>query len=109
MKARKPYPSDVSREQFEVIRPTLAGFRRVTKPRTYDLYDIFCGILYVLKSGCEWSMLPHDYPPHHSVYTYFRQWGAKPFADQPSLLERLQDPLVAAEREAQGREKKRHC
>ena len=109
MKARKPYPSDISREQFEVIRPTLAGFRRVTKPHTYDLYDIFCGILYVLKSGCEWPMLPHDYPPHHSVYTYCRQWGAKPFADQPSLLERLQDQLVEAEREAQGHEKKRLC
>ena len=102
---RKSYPSDINREQFEVIRPQLEGFRRVTKPREYDLYDIFCGILYVLKSGGEWSMLPHDYPPYHSVYTYFRQWGAKPFADQPSLLERLQQQLLEAEREAAGRKK----
>jgi transposase len=105
MKERKPYPSDVSRPQFEAIRPQLECFRRVTKPRQHDLYDIFCGILYVLKSGCEWSMLPRDYPPHHTVYSYFRQWGAKPFADQPSLLERLQQ--LEAEREADGREKKR--
>ena len=109
MKERKPYPSDISREQFEAIRPQLACFRRVTKPRQYELYDIFCGILYVLKSGCEWSMLPHDYPPHPTGYTYFRQWGAKPFADQPSLLERLQQQLLEAEREADGREKKRRC
>lgn len=50
-------------------------------------------------------MLPHDYPPHPTGYTYFRQWGAKPFADQPSLLERLQQQRPEAEREAEGREK----
>jgi transposase len=54
-------------------------------------------------------MLPHDYPPHHTVYSYFRQWGTKPFADQPSLLERLQQQLLEAEREADGREKERRC
>jgi transposase len=105
MKAKKPYPSDISREQFEVIRLQLACFRRVTKPHQYELYDIFCGILYVLKSGCKWSILPHDYPLHHTVYNYFRQWGAKPFADQPSLLGHLQQQLLEAEREADGREK----
>lgn len=109
MKERKAYPSDISQEQFDAIRPQQECFRRVTKPREHDLYDIFCGILYVLKSGCGWPMLPHDYPPHHTVYTYFRQWGAKPFADQPSLLERLQQSLLEAEREADGRKKKRHC
>jgi transposase len=106
MKERKLYPSDISREQFGAIRPQLECFRRVTKPRKHDLYDVFCGILYVLKSGSGWSMLPHDYPPSHTVYTYFRQWGAKPFADQPSLLERLQQRLLEAEREADGRKAK---
>ena len=50
--SRKPYPSDVSREQFEAIRPLLESARKQTKPRTLDLYDVFCGVLYVLKSGC---------------------------------------------------------
>lgn len=81
------YPSDITRDQFETIRPLLEGFRRKTKPRTVDLYDVFCGILYVLRSGCQWRMLPKDYPPYRTVYTYFRQWGAKPFLDEPSLLE----------------------
>jgi len=105
MNERKSYPSDISRQQFEVIRLDLEDFRRVTKPRTHDLYDIFCGMLYVLKSGCPWSLLPHDYPPYHTVYTYFRQWAAKPLADQPSVLERLQHRLTEAEREAKGRKK----
>jgi len=107
MTQRKPYPSDVSREQFEVIRPQLEGFRRDTRPRTYDLYDIFCGILYVKNTGCQWSALPHDYPPYHTVYTSFREWGAKPFSDQPSLWESLLQQLVESERESDGRKKKR--
>ena len=46
------YPSDISREQFVRILPTLESARRRTKPRTVDLYDVFCGVLYLLKSGC---------------------------------------------------------
>ena len=42
------YPSDISREQFVRILPTLASARRRTKPRTVDLYDVFCGVLYLL-------------------------------------------------------------
>ena len=52
------YPSDISREQFARILPTLESARRRTKPRTVDLYDVFCGVLYLLKSGCQWRMLP---------------------------------------------------
>ena len=100
MKERQSYPSDISREQFEVIRPTLENFRRRTKPTTIDRYDIYCAILYSLKTGCQWSALPHDYPAHHTVYTYFRQWAAKPFEDQPSLLEKLLQEQVAAARVA---------
>jgi len=59
---RKPYPSDITREQFEVIRETLEGSRKKTHPREYDLYDIFCAVLYVLREGCRWRSLPHDFP-----------------------------------------------
>ena len=47
------YPSDISREQFARILPTLESARRRTKPRIVDLYDVFCGVLYLLKSGCQ--------------------------------------------------------
>lgn len=106
MTTRRPYPSDISRDQFEIIRPKLEGFRRRTKPRTIDLYDIYCGILYVTKTGCQWSALPHDYPPYHTVYTYFRQWAAKPHADQPSLLESLLEEQVEEARIRDDRLKK---
>jgi len=80
------YPSDISREQFAKIEPILEKARKKTKPRELDLYDLFCGILYVLKSGCQWRMLPKEYPAWESVYAYFRKWNAKR-KDQPSLLE----------------------
>ena len=50
------YPSDISRKQFARILPILESARRRTKPRTVDLYDVFCGVLYLLKSGCLLSL-----------------------------------------------------
>lgn len=82
----KKYPSDVSRTQFEKIRPILESARKKTKPRTIDLYDAFCGVLYVLKSGCQWRMLPSDFPKWRSVHEYFQIWCEKE-KDNQSLLE----------------------
>ena len=100
---RKSYPSDISRKQFDIIRPKLEGFRTRTKPREIDLYDVFCGILYVLTSGCQWRMLPHNYPKWTTVYSYYRQWGAKPIETEPSLLESLLQEEVMKHRLKEGR------
>ena len=64
------YPSDISREEFEIIRSELEGARRTTKPRKIDLYDVFCAVLYLIKSGCQWRMLPSDFPKWSTVYFY---------------------------------------
>ena len=72
------YSSDISREQFARILPYLESARRRTKPRTVDLYDVFCGVLYLLKSGCQWRMLPADFPDWRTCYKYFRQWSERP-------------------------------
>ncbi|CAI10601.1 IS1480 transposase, fragment (plasmid) [Aromatoleum aromaticum EbN1] len=55
---RKSYPSDISREQFEIIRPLLQSARRKTCPRRVDLNEVFCAVLYLLRSGCQGRMLP---------------------------------------------------
>ena len=68
------YPSDISREQFDKIQPLLDSVRKKTRPRTVDLFDVFCGILYVLKSGCQWRMLPKEYPKWELCYYYFKLW-----------------------------------
>lgn len=81
------YPSDVSREQFEQIRPLLESVRKKTKPRSVDLYEVWCAVLYLLKSGCQWRMLPTDYPKWRTVHAYFSRWS-EPDPDGVSVLER---------------------
>lgn len=106
---RAIYPSDITREQFEAIRPQLEAFKKITKPRQIDLYDVFCAVLYVLTSASQWRMLPSDYPKWTTVYAYFRQWKHKPLQGQDggeaplSLLETLCYGQVTAHREANGR------
>ena len=87
MEPRKSYPSDISREQFERIRPLLESVRKRTKPRTVDLYEVFNAVLYLLKSGCQWRMLPEGFPNWVTVYAYFAKWSA-PSPDGTSALER---------------------
>jgi len=72
---RQPYPSDITREQFERIRPLLESARTTTRPRTIDLYEVFCGLLYLLKSGCQWRMIPRDFPKWKTIYAYFKIWS----------------------------------
>lgn len=71
---RKTYPSDISREQFALIKPLLEGARKRTAPRRIDLYDVFCAVLYHLRSGCAWRALPNDFPKWCTVYAYFAIW-----------------------------------
>ena len=64
---KKHYPSDVTKEQFAKISPILEGAKKKTRPRKTSLHRIFCAVLYVLKSGCQWRALPHDFPDWHLV------------------------------------------
>lgn len=79
--------SDVRREQFDLVHLLLEGVRRRTKPRTVDLYEVFCGVLYLLKSGCQWRMLPGEFPKWRTVHSYFQKWS-EPGPDGISILER---------------------
>jgi len=99
---RKPYPKDITREQFGLISPILESARKTTRPRQHDLYDIFCAVLYVLTEGCRWRSLPHDYPQWEIVYYYFRVWS-QPSAGGKSILDRVLEELVLNERVIHGR------
>ena len=81
------YPSNISRRQFELVRPILEGARQSTRPRKYDLYDLFCAVAYVLKTGCQWRQLPVDFPRWQSVYYYYRVWSEEQVLDEPSILD----------------------
>jgi len=71
------YPSDITREQFEIVREELESAKKTTKPREIDLYSVYCAILYMNKSGCQWDMLPSDFPKRGIVRYYYDVWSAK--------------------------------
>ncbi|PJJ98535.1 IS5/IS1182 family transposase [Lysobacteraceae bacterium NML03-0222] len=99
---RTKYPSDISPEQFEHVRPLLESARKSTRPRTVDLYEVFCAVLYLLRTGCQWRALPSDFPKWRTVHSYFQIWSE--VDDQGgSLLERALKNQVGAARERQGR------
>ena len=72
---REAYPSDISREQYEIIAPYLEKVKKKTKERELDLYEVYCAILYRLKNGCGWRSIPHDYPEWEAIYYYWRKWS----------------------------------
>jgi transposase len=99
---RDSYPSDISREQFEIIRYFLESARKTTHPRSYDIYDIFCAVLYVLREGCRWRSLPHDFPKWNNVYYHYKIWSQKG-DDGKSILDKALDELTMSERIINGR------
>ena len=70
---RKPYPSDLTDQQWEIIQP-LIPVHRVGRPRTVNMREVLNTIFYQAKSGCQWDMLPHDLLPKSTVFDYFSQW-----------------------------------
>jgi transposase len=73
-KTRTCYPSDVSDAEWEFLIPYLALMREDAPQRNYPSRELFNGIRYVIKTGCQWRMLPHDFPPWTAVYQQARRW-----------------------------------
>lgn len=71
---RKPYPSDVSDAEWEFLLPYLSLMREDAPQREYALRDVFDALRYVVKTGCQWDFLPHDFPPWTAVYRQARRW-----------------------------------
>ncbi len=72
---RKPYPSDLTNKQFNLLAPLLVTRPRATGRPKADLREVIDGILYVLSTGCRWRDLPHDYQVSYvTCYRYFQHW-----------------------------------
>jgi putative transposase len=69
----KGYPTDVSDQEWKLIEPLLPGVARTGRPRTIDLRRVINALRYLVRSGCEWRMLPNDVPPYQTVYYWFRR------------------------------------
>jgi transposase len=73
-KNRKPYPSDVSDEEWAFVAPYLALVRQDSPQRTHDLREVFNALRWIVRAGASWRMLPHDFPPWEAVYQQTRRW-----------------------------------
>jgi putative transposase len=71
---RKPYPTDLSDEEWKYIEPHMPTPKGHGRPRIHSLREILNATFYVLRSGCQWRMLPNDFPRWPTVYHYFRKW-----------------------------------
>ena len=71
---RKRYPTDLSDAEWKYIEPHMPAPKGHGRPRTHHLREILNAIFYLLKSGCQWRLLPHDFPRWPTVYWYFRKW-----------------------------------
>ncbi|GCE27566.1 hypothetical protein KDA_30500 [Dictyobacter alpinus] len=71
---RKPYPSDLTNAQWELLAPFIPEVSPTATVPTVARREIVNGILYVLRTGCSWRQMPHDLPACKTVYHYFRLW-----------------------------------
>ena len=72
---RLPYPSDLSDKEWKLIKPHIPNSQMNRgRKRVHSYREILNGIFYLLRSGCAWRMLPHEFPHWKTVYHYFRIW-----------------------------------
>jgi len=97
----KIYPSDLTDYQWGVlcayIPPTHGG-----RKRTIDMRAVINGLRYVLKTGCQWRMIPHEYPPWQTIYYYFDKWK------RDGTIEKIHDALVKIVRVQAGKKTVSH-
>ncbi|MBE7182052.1 MAG: IS5 family transposase [Terriglobus roseus] len=97
MLVRKPYPSDVSDEEWSLVAPYLTLLRQDAAQREHGLREVFNGLRYLVRYGVAWRAMPNDLPPWHAVYDQARRWL------QGGCFEALAHDLRAVLRLAEGR------
>lgn len=71
---RQAYSTDVTDAEWALLEPFVPAPLPGGRPMTWSRREIVNALLYVLRSGCKWELLPHDFPPFKTVYDYYRQW-----------------------------------
>jgi len=94
---RKPYPSDLTDAQWKILEPLVPGPKPGPQPAKHTRREIVNAIFYVNRAGCQWRMLPHDFPKWQLVYSYFRQWK------RDGTWQQINDALRRRVRQQEGR------
>nr|NGY96055.1 hypothetical protein [Neochlamydia sp. AcF84] len=93
---RKPYPSDLNNQEWQVLEPILCK-KKAGKPPKHSRREMLNAIFYVLRTGCQWTDLPHDLTPWKSVYSQFLRWK------QSNLFEQINTYLRRSLRQSLGK------
>jgi len=93
------YPTDLTDRQWDCIKDLIPAAKSGGRPRSLDMRQVINAILYIVVTGCQWRMLPKDYPKWQSVYHYFRIWR------DDGSWQRIHDTLRAEVRRQAGRHK----
>jgi putative transposase len=91
------YPTDLTEAEWTILAPLIPAAKRGGRPRTTDIREVVNAIFYVLRGGCQWRLLPKEFPPYQTVYHYFWTWR------RAGVWERMHDSLRGDVREAAGR------
>ena len=97
-RACRRYASDLTDREWALIEPFMPPPRRIGRPRQTDLREIVNAVLYMASTGCQWRMLPKDFPPVSTVQRYFYQWR------DSRLWQTIRFHLAMQTREREGRE-----
>lgn len=95
MKDGRVYPTDLTDVMWAIVAPLLPVAK--TKPLQVDLRAVFNAILYIQKTGCQWNMLPKDFPKHQAVRYHFDKWK------ELRIFEKVNEALYELERQAAGK------
>lgn len=96
--ADKRYASDLSDQEFAILAPLVAQKSGSGKRRTVNIREILNAIFYRVRTGCQWRMLPSDFPPWNHVWYYYRTWRNDGTLEQINTSIR-QDVRVKANRD----------
>ena len=91
------YPTDLTDAEWTMVAPFIPAAQPGGRPRTTDMREVVNATFYILRSGCQWRMLPQEFPPYQTVYHYFRGWR------RAGVWECMHDTLRGDLREASGR------
>ena len=95
---RHAYPSDLQDEQWQKIEALIPKAKDGGRPRTVQMREVMNAILYLLRTGCAWRMLPHDLPPWGTAHYYYRRFRLE------GVWQKIHDRLREEVRQAAGRE-----
>jgi transposase len=98
MSTDRRYPSDLSDQQWNRIEPLIPPPKLGGRPRKVDMREIVNAILYLVRAGCAWRMLPHNFPPWGTVHYYY--WLYR----RTGVWQRIHDALREEVRRQDGRE-----